>query len=620
MRRSLINLASASTKLILPNQSPKFRAAIFTPYKALILGNDGRLKTAESPDCNKLQDVEFDPINFTREVIARPYSDFAETDWSQFLSFLNPAIIGNLKPQENHRRQLLDTHNACLSNDAKVTRNRSSVFGSLPLTAHLLFDDDFADTDYNFKRLECLQDIDAGSMSPPQILRKYFSSKDRDSRWATDGFLKNVALAPSLQLARLLGELLAEGAKKDGEFNAATYSKIVQNIPNSNKDQNGFEEMWNVFRDVLSLRGGSKITSQLLLNIGKNWEQNRIEYKDYGKRENDYFEAIAKDLLLPIFLTKLKNDLAAKGEDMPDNLINPSSSGIDYLVQSLSHIAAEKVTALMVPKKLIEQIHRWDIARPTIDSFKPKIARYSGNPDEEQEGAWHAIIPNQEIDGYNYAVLTNQSDLMLEAENMGHCIGGYPLMCRNGECHIISGLAPSGEGFTLELRKISFSSELGSINGDKFRIHQIVGVANQSCSKEAREFAENLLQAINSDKIIINQQSGALVKPENLETWLQFDPFKDEERQTVFKTYCDAHALPPQWLKHQSLDELISKSGIGEVMDQRIKRDNMGIDDLVNEMEQNIGTPLATPNSSIFATMFQNFFKKNKSTTNSPSQ
>ncbi len=56
-----------------------------------------------------------------------------------------------------------------------------------------------------------------------------------------------------------------------------------------------------------------------------------------------------------------------------------------------------------------------------------------------------------------------------------------------------------------------------------------------------------------------------------------------------------------------------------EAMDQRIKRDNMSLEDLVNEMEQNIGTP-APPNSSIFATMFQNFFKKYNPLTNSPSQ
>lgn len=615
MRRSLVNLALTSTKLILPHQSPKFHAAIFTPDKALILGNDGRLKTAKSPDCNELQDVEFNPTNFTQEEIAKPYSYFAETQWSQFLSFLNPTIIGNLKPQENHRRQLLDTHNACLSDDAKVTRNRSSVFGSLPLTAHLLFEDDFADAS---RRLECLQDIDAGSTSPAQILRKYFTVEYHDSRWATDNFLKKVALAPSLQTVRLLGESLAEGAKKDGKFDALAYNKIIQNIPNSNKDPQGFEEMWRGFKDVTNIRGGSKVTSQLLLNIGKNWEQNKIDYKDYGKRENDYFEAIAKDLLLPIFLTKLTDDHAARGKALPDDLMNPSSSSIDYSLKVLSHITAEKITALMTPKKLIEQINRWDIARPAIDSFKPKIAHYSGKPNEEQE--WHALIPNQKIDGFHYTVLTNQNDLAIEAENMGHCIGGYPLMCRNGECHIISGLAPSGESFTVELRKISFSSDPESVNGDKFRIHQIAGAANQDCSQQAQAAAENLLEAINSDKIIINQQSGALVPPDNLETWLQFDPFKDEERQEVFKSYYAAHALPSQWLKHQSLDELISKSGLGEAMDQRIKQDNMSLDDLVNEMEQNIGTPLATPDSSIFATMFQNFFKKNKSATNSPSQ
>lgn len=617
MRKSLINLANASTKLILPNQSPKFRTAIFTPYKALILGNDGRLKTSRSPDCNELQDVEFNPTNSTQEVIAKPYSDFANTEWSQFLSFLNPTIIGNLKPQENQRRQLLDTHNACLADDTKVTRNRSSVFGSLPLTAHLLFEDDFTENDYESRRLECLQDIDAGSMSPAQILRKYFTGKYRDSHWATDNFLKKVALAPSLQSVRWLGEALAEGAQKDGEFDAITYSKIIQNIPNSNKDPQGFEEMWRGFKDVTNIHGGTKVTSQLLLNIGKNWEQNRIEYKHYGKRENDYFEAIAKDLLLPIFLAKLKNNYASLGQNLPDDFMDPSSPSMEYALRAMSYVVTEKVTALITPKKLIEQINRWDLSRPAIDSFKPK-ARDSGKSDEEQE--WHALIPNQKIDGYHYTVLTNQSDLALEAENMGHCIGGYPLMCRNGECHIISGLAPSGESFTVELRKISFSSDPESINGDKFRIHQIAGSANQDCSEQAQASANNLLEAINSDKIIINQQSGALVRPENLETWLQFDPFKDEERQAVFKSYYAAHALPYQWLKHQSLDELISKSGLGEAMNQRIKQDNMSLDDLANEIDQNIGAPLATPNSSIFATMFQNFFKKNKSTMNSNSQ
>ncbi len=561
MKKSLTGLTRAATQIILPGQSAKFRAAIFAPNQALVLQNNGKLQVGESPDSRDLRDLEFNPTHPSATVIPRSYPDFSSESWSEFLSFLNPTIVKNLKPQENIRRHLLDVYNPCLSDNATVSRNRSSVFGSLPLTRHLLHRDDFAESDYETRRLECLQNIDVGAMSPAQLLQKYFESEIHDSRWTTDRFLFRMAFAPDLQSVRSLGESLMAGAKVNHKFDEGAYKAITQHIPYSHLKPEEFEKMWRSFEDVRNLHFSAKSTSQLLVNIGGNWEKNKIrQAQKYDKKPQDYFNAVARDLLLPIFFTKLRDAFAARGETLPNDLENLSQ--VEDAAAAMRRIAQEKITTLLTPSTLEKLVDQWKISRPTIDSLKPLIKNYSGNPDEEKKSAWHALMPNQTIDGINYVVLTNQSDLNREADKMDHCIGGYAMLCRSGECHIISGSTASGENFTLDLRRL---------NEGQFRIHQLSGFRDHECSEEVERSAENLLHLINSGQIIVNQKSGALTEATDLKTWLQFDPLEVAERQSVFKAYRDSGALPSQWLRYESLDELVSQNGVAQEIDERVR-------------------------------------------------
>lgn len=467
---------------------------------------------------------------------------FSEEMWNEFLTYSNQKIIKSLKPQDGTRRDLLLNYNFCRDDNENTTYNRSLGIGLFPIITGVIHSNKFqVRPKSGFLEAEkqtFSERLDEDGYEAIKILKEYFDN----APWATNGFLKRMAMAPSLESVKKLGELLLCGVENDSE----AYLTRVNNLPSSSRDPQKFAIMWENFKYV-EKEFGDVAAANLLVNIGNKWSSNRVpEHQSFINAEQDYFKAIAKDLLLPIYYAKLAEDHQSRGEELPEKFME--ASHVNYVSEIMAAVAEEKLTKFLTPKTLRGYANRRRDNHAKIDLEKSLLKQNEG-----QRPEWYAIISDQELDGYSYKVLTRQAELAMEGKEMNNCVEGFGLACRSGSRHILSGHAPDGERFMVDLMQ----------EQDHVIAYQVRIYGDIDAPEAIKKAAKNLAAKISSGEIASSSEFGLIEEKESLVQRLGFDPFKKEERNNVAKAYQDARAVPHQFQKC-SFGELMIMSGLDE--------------------------------------------------------
>ena len=524
-------------------------------------------------EVREVKEEHLDP-EYPEKQHAVAVKNFPQKAWHEFLDYLNPTIVNNFKLRDAGRADLIHSYNFCLSDDAIITRNRSSEIGTFPLIRFVLSKVDFEKrecpmpdaNDVNYTEL-----IDQGRSA--EILQEYFAKQYtffgekaslNGAPWASNKFLKRVALAPSLKSAGSVGMLLAHGAlDKDDKFDAKSYDELINKLPSSVTDPEKFKIMLDCAKD-LEGKFSYKAASNLFLGVGNKWvAENKLigreEFELNTDTQKNYFDAIARDLMIPAYYAKLKKECEIRQQVLPDNLNDCDHFG--YLAEEMRPIATEKITAFLTPATLRERANRLHRNRGAIDVQKPFFKEVAEIDAKKAVSQWHAIIENQNIDGYQYEVLSSSQQLTLKAAEMQNCVGGFTKECMDGTVHIIAGKAPNSTIFLVELLK----------EPDRvFLIQQIKAIANAEVSQEIKAAVAHLVEQMNSGKITVNTESGSVEKGKNIKSKIGFDPHNSEEARGVYKLYQEKEILPAKF-KKCNLDEFLTKSGLDEGMDKIMK-------------------------------------------------
>lgn len=546
--------ADIISKLIRPSQSKNLYAAITATkygvtHNFLLKSKNSALQSVEVDST----DIDLSQAKEVRDAKDKDYfyaKVFPEEQWKEFLTFLNPKIINSLKPQDEHRRQLIYSYNFCReAENENAVYNRSLGIGLFPIIRGVIHSHKFqVRPKSGFLEAEkqtFSERLDENGYEAIKILKEYFDN----APWATSGFLKRMAMAPSLESVKKLGELLLCGVENDSE----AYIARVNNLPSSVSDPQKFAIMWENFKYV-EKEFDDVAAANLLLNIGNKWGSNHVpEHQFFINVEQDYFKAIAKDLLLPIYYAKLAKDYQSRGEELPEEFME--APHVNYVAERMTAVAEEKLTKFLTPKTLRGYANRRRDNHAKIDLAKSLLKQNEG-----QRPEWYAIIQNQELDGYSYKVLTRQAELAIEGSEMKNCVEGFGLACRSGSRHILSGRAPNGERFMVDLMQ----------QQDHIIAYQVRIYDNVDAPEEIKKAANNLAAKISSGEIVSSSELGSIEENRSLVQRLGFDPFKKEERNNVAKAYQNNRVVPYQFQKC-SFGELMIMSGLDEGVTQAME-------------------------------------------------
>ena len=308
-----------------------------------------------------------------------------------------------------------------------------------------------------------------------------------------------------------------------------TYGNRISYIPDIDREYPQFEMMLKVARNIMNINvGGKKTKTNLFVNIRDQWYRNLIASPQYfvSQPERDYFVTIARDLVLPFYLK------ADEKMDMTE---------IYKCLSDKADMVADTLTEKLTLETLRAYVDRWSRNRSVINSQKSEILGDTQKNILEDE--WYPIIDDFVTDdGYSFKVLTNRDQLKQEAQKMQSCIGGFSELCLAGNAHVISGTAPDGEFFTMDVRVD---------RNDIFYLQEVAGFSGKanSCSVTSQEAAKMLVRKMNERSIEVGSEVGKIGEFESMERWLEFDPFNSEHRKAVTALYSEYKLVPSPFMK-----------------------------------------------------------------------
>lgn len=321
----------------------------------------------------------------------------------------------------------------CQSGTPTMQRYRSRAINSLPFLAYAINPASQAEH-------ALFGSIDTGT-SAKEAVKDYFNRP----HWATNYFLQQAALAPSLDALRHVGEMLSHDLTAEVRFDSATYGSRVALLP-SPAERNMTEIMWEN-ATLLRCRYDATTAAHLFINSSRDWVKNHqsllklsatIDQKDIA-----YFKSITEDILFPAYLAQLEKAYQAHDQALPDYETSPTH------VNALQAQATQRLSAFLSPAKLQAHTERWYDKQFIINARKAALT--NRQPPQEQPPEWHGLIPDLYHEGNHYKTLTSQAALSREAEEMHHCVAGFARVCKTGETHIIAGRTAAGQRFTLEI-------------------------------------------------------------------------------------------------------------------------------------------------------------------------
>ncbi len=512
-------------------------------------------------------------------------SNLEESLWGKFVDNLNPLAVSNLGLRESNNN--LKLYNVCMPNkvDAtdqerqKIIRKRSNLFRFFPLIA----------SHFSSQESRWLDKFIGDFSYTTSQLKNLLETPN-----ATVGFLKRAAGAPNLVIAKNLDQFLRYGLKKEDK---KLYNNRVTNIPLLHEKEEQ-DAMWKALEVLKECDLTDKARAKIFLNSKNNWRGSKEAIfslqSNWRSAENkdananlfkdltwQYCLAIADDLILPAYVKKSKQVSVEKKYDSSPLIKledvftkNVRSTVVDFVQDSL--------LSKMTIKKLANSAEKFERVLNVINEAKTALSDSSNSSenDDKLNAKWHKIFPDQEINGIKFVVIDNDFDLKNESRRVGNCVINLSKACHLGSAHVVSGLHPSGEVFSIRL---NFSPPTDT------KIHEVNGRGNKWVSKDVEEAVKILEEKIANKNIVLNQNRGDIDKDLTIKQMLGFDFEKEGSVESVFAAYKAQDLLP---VSANNLEDFYKEIDLNGFL-SRVKID------MSKEMERRSGGDNNIPSSKI---------------------
>ncbi len=388
---------------------------------------------------------------------------------------------------------------------------------------------------------------------------------------ATDGFTRRAASAPHPSLARDLDEALRAGLREGSDKFDREYGKRISNIPLPEESEK-YDALWKVMRALNGCGFSKRAQSKILLGVKKDeWVKNaKALTGNFKDLVSQYSSAVADDLILPIYAEEFQRRRAESIFDMPpDRLAKFEDEFVTGVRLKLADFVKDAVLSNLTPERLAGYANRFDRSLSKICQAKPlSAARMEEFKKSGQEFCpqWHAIFPDQEISGIKFKVLTSDAELSRESDEVRNCIVSFSERCRKGVCHIVSGLSPQGERFSIRFNGCGGSHDI--------TMYEVNGLRNQGVSKEVSEATEILCRRIDGKEIALNLLVGSVNKDYTITDALGFNISDQDSVRQVFAAHRDARVIPKEILGlTKEAEEFCREIGLADFLATTIRGD-----------------------------------------------
>jgi len=533
-------------------------------------------------DSAKAETVEqFRKLHAARQLrnsisIGKVLESFDSKTWSSFVAkYLNP-VITNILPIEQER-ELVTSYKYCIppaSFVATPTVTRERAMRNLAKALHFFPMITGSILEYDQKNgLEILHEVIPGvSSKPGEKFLRYLNIPD-----ATPGFIRKISSAKHHFLIKYLYDYVHDGIDLKSAAGRKLLNNTIAALPPA-WDKKQAEAMWDVVNSLKSSSLQKKVQRKLFSNIQSgDWDNNRhVLKKEFGTSLRNYLSSIALFLILPEYIKKfdekIEKDNATKSLFGKKKSSFPKSYNhwfVQHVVDELVVFLEDKLLSQSTPKKINDRIKEFDKRTPAIDANRPiflkrreefKRNNYQSYPE------WYKLFDDCEIEGFKFRSLCSEAELAQEADEIGHCGGGYGQRCRNGIRHIVSVTAPDGERVTLRLDSRppnmfgEYTISLGEIVTAK-----IDGINRQDISPKMNQMVNNFVRNISEYKIQTSRVVGAIDRNYSISDMAGVELDDIESREGIFSVFRDSDVIKTtartldEFLREIDLDGYLSE-------------------------------------------------------------
>lgn len=521
-----------------------------------------------------------------RKLYAVPYyqkiiKSFDPKSWNEFVvKNLNPVIVNNIGVVSDPNN--LFFYNFCISKDDPNSKSAqdfafktSNVIKYSSLVRRTLRNNEE-------KGVDIIYDLKNSSDSKlskrlKNIFEKVLHDENNkislNDKVITEGFLRRIADAPSLNKAAKLAEYLGLASLgKDGRFSEKLCGYNLSKIPFPQSFME-YEAMWKVLESVELLNLSPVTRSRLFFNSShkKNWMANLkvVENLNFEFVDN-YIKSIAQDLILPEYISKFEQKGQNSVWGLPHKFEKFEDPFLFYALSEINLFTAEKLLSDLTLQQLAGYANRFDRSIPQIEQNKGILVNQLKNSKEEGgelPAKWHKLFEDCEIDGFKFKVMINESDLQNLGNLMSNCVISFTKRCETGHCHIVSMISESGEQYAIRFNSSNLAGFKPSI-----AMYEVNSPKNAGVPQQVMMAAESLATKLQNGSIKISQNFGVIKKNLTIDEYLGFSISDESEREKIYQAY-RKERLFSKVSELKDLSHFYEEIGLEKFLNLRIRED-----------------------------------------------